>query len=99
MYRWAKLAKIEARCTRVNWRNIGQALFKAISIRIKVRILINAQINLCFFCSQDLVNYNFYFTNSRFRGCDKNKQNYSWPGPENITFTREQEKSSVLYSS
>lgn len=59
MYRWAKLAKIEARCTQVNWRNIGQALFKAISIRIKVRILINAQINLCFFCSQDLVNYNF----------------------------------------
>lgn len=43
MYRWAKLAKIKARCTQVNrrdWR--GQAFFKAISIRIKVRILINA---------------------------------------------------------
>lgn len=77
MYRWGKLAKIEARCSQVNWRNIGQALFKAIPIRIKVRISINAQINLRFFSSQDLVNYNFYFTNSKFRGCDENKQNYS----------------------
>ena len=77
MYRSAKLEKIKARCTQVNWRNIGQALFKAISISMKVRILINAQISLCFSCSQDLVNYNFYFTNSKFRGCDKNKQNYS----------------------
>lgn len=42
MYRWAKLAKIKARCAQVNWRDIGQAFFKAISIRIKVRILINA---------------------------------------------------------
>ena len=66
MYRWEKLEKIKARCTQVNWRNIGQVLFKAISICIKVEILINAQINLCFFCSQDLVNYNFYFTNSPF---------------------------------
>ena len=90
MYTSAKLEKIKARCTQVNWKNFGQALFKAISICIKVRILINAQISLCFFCSQDLVNYNFYFANSKFTGCDENKQNYSWSGPDNITFTREQ---------
>ena len=97
MYRWGKLAKIKARCTQVNWRNIGHALFKAISISMKVRILINAQISLSFFCSQDLVYYNFYFTNLSLEVVTKT--NRTTRDQARTILTLHENKKRVLYCS